>query len=237
MEKIYESEFIAKLFDKMSDSYKAVNIITSFGFSEKKKKKCVNSIDLKGEKVVLDLLTGMGECWSYIFKQLDSNSKLIALDFSSEMVKKAELKRKKYAEFEIEILREDIFNNSLKSESIDNIVSGFGLKTFSDIQIKKFAEEIYRILKTGGEFSLIDVSIPDHKLLRFFYMFYLKKIIPLVGRIFLNNTEVYKMLGIYTENYRNSRKLEEEFKKHNFEIEYVEYFFGCATGIKGMKRA
>lgn len=67
-------------------------------------------------------------------------------------------------------------------------------------------------------------------------MFYLKRVIPLIGKLFLGNPENYKMLGIYTQKYKNSKKLYHIFKEANFEIEYIEYFFGCATGIKGIKR-
>ena len=67
-------------------------------------------------------------------------------------------------------------------------------------------------------------------------MFYVKKVIPILGKMFLGSPETYKMLGIYTEKFENSKNVFDIFKKGNFEVEYVEYFFGCATGIKGVKK-
>ncbi len=66
-------------------------------------------------------------------------------------------------------------------------------------------------------------------------MFYLKKVIPIIGLLFLGDPENYKMLGIYTQEFINSKKVAEIFKKQDLKIEYMEYFFGCASGIKGRK--
>jgi len=44
------------------------------------------------------------------------------------------------------------------------------------------------------------------------------------------------MLGKYTEAFNNAKNVFEIFKNPNFELEYFEYFFGCASGIKGVKK-
>jgi ubiquinone/menaquinone biosynthesis C-methylase UbiE len=69
------------------------------------------------------------------------------------------------------------------------VISGFGLKTFNDKQLVQLANEIDRILKPNGKFSLIDVSVPKIRILKPFYMFYLKNIIPILGKVFLGSPE------------------------------------------------
>lgn len=236
MKEIYEAKFIEKLFDKISNSYSKVNYVTSFGFGTRWRKQCVDQLQIEEGKVVVDLMTGMGECWEYILKNESDDSKLIGLDFSSEMIKRAEQKKLKFSQSNIELLREDVFENSIESGSADYVISGFGLKTFNDEQFAKFANEIDRLLKPNGKFSLVEISVPKIRILKPFFMFYVKTIIPTLGRIFLGSPENYKMLGIYAEKFQNSKKVYNAFKKGNFEVEYVEYFFGCATGIKGVKK-
>lgn len=235
MKEIYEPKFVEKLFDKMSSSYSKMNYITSFGFSERWRRQCVEEIGIEKGKTVVDLMTGMGECWKHILKKSDKNSKLIGLDFSTEMINRAEKNKGKFKKSKIEILKENVFKNSIENETADFVISGFGLKTFNDEQLEKLATEIDRILKPNGEFSLIDVSVPNSKLLKPFYMFYLKKIIPILGKIFLGSPETYKMLGVYTEEFGNSKNVYQIFNRPEFKVEYVEYFYGCATGIKGIK--
>lgn len=86
MKNIYEPSFVKNLFDKMSSSYSKMNYITSFGFSERWRKQCVKTIDLKKGETIVDLMTGMGECWKHILNHANQDSKLIGLDFSDEMI-------------------------------------------------------------------------------------------------------------------------------------------------------
>ncbi len=235
MKEIYEPKFVENLFDKMSSSYSKMNYITSFGFSERWRRQCVEEIGIEKGKTVVDLMTGMGECWKHILKKSDINSRLIGLDFSTEMVNYAEKNKQNFKKSTIEILKENVFDNSISNQTADFVISGFGLKTFNDEQLGELANEINRILKTNGKFSLIDVSVPKSKLLKPFYMFYLKTIIPILGKLFLGSPETYKMLGIYTEKFENSKNVYRIFNRPEFRVEYIEYFYGCATGIKGIK--
>lgn len=235
MKEIYEPKFVEKLFDKMSSSYSKMNYITSFGFSERWRRQCVEEIEIEKGKIVVDLMTGMGECWKHILKNSDKNSKLIGIDFSTEMINRAEKNKSKFRKSKVEILKENVFDNSIANETADYVISGFGLKTFNDEQLGELAKEINRILKPNGKFSLIDVSVPKSRILKPFYMFYLKNIIPILGKVFLGSPETYKMLGVYTEQFGNSKNTHRIFNRPEFKVEYVEYFFGCASGIKGRK--
>ena len=219
----------------MSSSYSKMNYITSFGFSERWRRQCVEEIEIGKGKTVVDLMTGMGECWKHILDKSDNDSKLIGLDFSTEMINRAEKNKEKFEKSKIEILKENVFENTIANETADFVISGFGLKTFNDEQLGKLANEINRILKPNGKFSLIDVSVPKSKFIKPFYLFYLKNIIPILGKLFLGSPETYKMLGFYTEEFGNSKNVHRIFNKLEFEVEYVEYFYGCASGIKGRK--
>lgn len=232
---IYDPKFVEDLFDKMSESYERVNYITSFGFSQRWRRQCVEAIQCGPDSTIVDLLSGMGECWPPIIKHEGRKTKLIGLDFSSEMTRRASKRRSKYPDTDIIILKEDVFNNSIDDEVADGIISGFGLKTFNPQQLQALAQEIKRILKPGGYFSLVDVSVPNNGILRFFYMFYLKHIIPILGWSFLGNPETYRMLGVFTERFKNAKEVSRIFETVGLEVEYVEYFFGCASGVRGRK--
>lgn len=180
-------------------------------------------------------MTGMGECWKHILRNSDKESKLIGLDFSSEMINRAQKNKVKFKQLTIQLLKENVFENSIPNETADYVISSFGLKTFNDEQLEKLAKEIHRILKPNGKFSLIDISIPNHKILKPIFVLYLKNIIPILGRLFLGSPEAYKMLGVYTEEFTDSKNAYHIFNRLEFEIEYLDYFYGCATGIKGRK--
>ena len=66
---IYSAEFIRELFDSLAKTYDKVNAITSFGFSKRWRKKFIDKIEFRTGDRVLDLMSGMGECWPYIIQK------------------------------------------------------------------------------------------------------------------------------------------------------------------------
>lgn len=232
---IYDPAYVQRLFDEMSTSYDRMNYLTSFGFSHRWRRQFVEAVGIRAGMKVCDLMAGRGECWSAIQKMLGARGTLIAVDFSSGMLRGAHGRIKSPRALEIEIRHEDVLKTEIESASIDVVVSGFGLKTFSPSQLEQLAQQVFRILKPGGLFSFVDVSVPPALPLRVAYMFYLKRIIPLLGRLLLGNPESYRMLGVYTERFRNCHLAREAFEGAGLTTRAESYFYGCATGLTGIR--
>lgn len=219
----------------MSASYERMNYITSFGFSIRWRQQFISLLQTEKENPeLLDLLTGMGETWNAV-KRKFPKAKLTAVDFSEGMLQYAEKKNKSKFNSEIILLKQDLLQNNLADGKYDIIICSFGLKTFNEEQLKLIAKETKRILKPGGEFSFIEVSKPESKILQFLYGFYLGKIIPILGRLLLGNPVEYKMLWEYTNKFGNAKRTAELFKEAGLTVYYKSYFFGCATGFYGRK--
>ncbi|MES2838149.1 MAG: class I SAM-dependent methyltransferase [Bacteroidota bacterium] len=232
---LYSPEYIKDLFNKMSSSYERMNYITSFGFSIRWRRKFLSSFNQTNHKAeIIDLLTGMGETWSATKNRLP-NSNITVLDFSEGMLRYARQKNSVKFNNEIIILQQDILKNKLQSNHYDFVTCAFGLKTFNAEQLSVLATETKRILKVGGQFSYIEVSKPEYKILKLLYGFYLGKVIPILGKILLGNPEEYKMLWKYTNEFNNAKKATEIFSNAGLKTKFKSYFFGCATGFYGIK--
>lgn len=234
-ENIYNPLFVKELFNRMSGSYERMNYITSFGFSIRWRNQFIKKLQpAKNNPQAIDLLTGMGETWRAAKKHLP-NSTLSALDFSEGMLKPALKKNEKYFNNSIQLLYQDILQNTLPSNFYDYAFCSFGLKTFDREQIKIFAKEIRRILKPGGEFSFIEVSVPENPALRTLFGFYLGKIVPTIGKLLLGNPSEYSMLWQYTSHFKNAKEATAIFNEVGLRAIYNSYFYGCATGFSGKK--
>jgi demethylmenaquinone methyltransferase/2-methoxy-6-polyprenyl-1,4-benzoquinol methylase len=232
---IYSPEFVKGLFNRMSSSYERMNYITSFGFSIRWRTQFLSSFEQPNQKVeIIDLLTGMGETWTATKNKLP-NSNLTVLDFSEGMLKYAIQKSKEKFNNEIIVLQQDILQSKLPSNHFDFVTCAFGLKTFNEEQLNILALETKRILKVGGQFSFIEVSKPNNKILKMLYGFYLGKIIPIFGRLLLGNPEEYKMLWKYTDKFENAKNATQIFENRGLKTEFISYFYGCATGFCGKK--
>ena len=66
-------------------------------------------------------------------------------------------------------------------------------------------------------------------------MFYLNHVIPMIGRLALGNPDNYRILGVYTSAFEDCKATADCFTAAKLRVQYHSYFFGCATGITGLK--
>lgn len=236
---VFEAGYVQSVFDRMAASYTVVNLISSFGFSYLWRRRCVKQAGrIKGGSVVYDLMSGMGECTPIIDRQANGPVSLFSVDFSEAMTEKARARKnnKKFKNLKWSIFRSDVIHRALpEPDGADLIICCFGLKTLNDSDQESFAKIIYKNLKPGGRFSLIEISSAKGWILGPLYRFYLTKIIPIIGRLFLGDPDSYKMLGIYTEAFGNCERFADFLKDTGLSVTYKDHFFGCASSVSGFK--
>jgi ubiquinone/menaquinone biosynthesis C-methylase UbiE len=215
----------------MASTYGHVNLLSSFGFTAVWRHQAVNGLPLRNAECVLDLMSGMGELWRSLAKTLPSSARVVGVDLSPEMTRRAP----RSWHFPVEIRVEDILTWETTSAFADVVVSSFGLKTFDRERQRQLAQVVADSLKNGACFSFIEVSVPPFRPLRWIYMFYLRRVIPVIGRILLGNPECYRMLWEYTEAFQNASHFASCLREAGLEAREVSFFFGCATGVRGTK--
>lgn len=233
---IYDSEYVRDLFDRVSNTYGYTNYIASFGFTERWRKQCISKLSgFEDNASGYDLMCGRGETWEKLFVENPSIMNLTGLDISSEMIKGSEIQANKLGLRKIELMEVDVFKNKIPDESADFVISTFGIKTFNQEQQKILAAEVNRILKPGGEFSFVEVSHPKGWAFSWLYMFYLKKLMPVIEKLFLGYSYGYSAIGMYVTEFVDSQNFHTYLKAQGLQTEYHKLFFGCASGVSGKK--
>jgi demethylmenaquinone methyltransferase/2-methoxy-6-polyprenyl-1,4-benzoquinol methylase len=177
-------------------------------------------------------MTGMGELCPDLSRLLGARGSIVAVDISQSMCRVASSKRFDYP---VKVIQADVLNYEFEPASADVVVSSFGLKTFSREQTEILAGIVARVLKPGGVFSLIEISVPRWPWLRWPYMFYINRLIPYIGLLFLGNPDNYRQLGVYTAAFQNCSEAARLFESAGLQTQLHSFFFGCATGITGRK--
>ncbi len=262
----------------MSRTYGFVNFVSSFGFTRRWRRQCVELARLQPGDRVCDLMTGMGECWDEIRKRSGAAAELTAVDFSPAMIAAARKRLPAYPG--TTVIERDVFDTSFAREAaeprsslqaqtsfapqaqpslareaaqprsplqaqpsfapqaqpgFDAIVCAFGVKTLDPELYARLAELVQRLLKPGGRFAFVEISVPPAASLRWPLLFYLKWIIPSIGRLCLGNPDNYRMLGVYTRAFGDCRKLHASFVEAGLAARYHRLFFGAATAVSGTK--
>jgi len=233
---IYSPAYVQSLFHEMSATYGFINLITSFGFSARWRRQCVQQISIGDGATVVDLMSGMGELWPSLAERFYGGS-IVGIDFCDAMCERSKQTAGRLSHRQIQIMECDALAGGLGDASVHAIVSSFGLKTLTPPQHTDLAREMARMLAPGGRFSMLEISVPPSPMLRRFFMFYLKHVIPILGKLLMGNPDNYRMLGIYTTAFGDCRGFVDACAEAGLEAQFVSYFFGCATGVVGRKNA
>lgn len=234
---IYDPDFVAGVFDRCSDSYRNWSAVASFGLVRAWRRACVKGLTLSEDTQAsgVDLMAGTGEAWPHLLAEFPRIANVTAVDISPGMHKHAMSRLHKSRDDRITHLRANMLTTDLPTASADFAISTFGLKTFNAQQHQIFANQLFRILKPGAPFSLIEATDPVDWFLRPVYRFYLDRVLPQVERFFLNGAQDFTMIGEYTRNFGKGETVLAALKSAGLNVEMTYYVSGSAVRFSGTK--
>jgi len=187
-----KKEQVAKMFDTISKDYDGLNRVISFGIDVKWRRKVVNIVKNTNPNLVLDIATGTGDLAINLTKT--SASKIIGLDISEGMLEVGRYKIEKLKLTDkIEMVLGDSEIIPFEENTFDAITVAFGVRNFENLE--KGLSEIYRVLKPGGTFVVLETSVPTKTPFKQGYHFYSTKVLPTIGKLFSKDKVAYKYLS------------------------------------------
>ena len=233
---LYDPQYVKGVFDRCSDRYIAFSYACSFGFTERWRRQCVAALAAPADaRVGYDLMAGTGEVWPHLLAANLAIERIVAVDISSGMHRRALERLHTMRAHRIEFVEDDILTSQLPDESADFIVSTFGLKTFNASQHRKLASLVARVLRPGGRFAFIEASDPRVWWLRPLYLFHLKVVLPLIERILLRGAQDFSMIGNYSTAFGDASDFGSMLEREGMIVRFQKHFFGCATSVSGAK--
>jgi demethylmenaquinone methyltransferase/2-methoxy-6-polyprenyl-1,4-benzoquinol methylase len=222
-----KKEQVTKMFDTISKEYDSLNRVISFGIDIKWRNKVVKIVGKHNPGTILDIATGTGDLAISLTKT--SATKIIGLDISEGMLSVGRKKIEKLnLNNKIEMVLADSEEIPFEDASFDAITVAFGVRNFENLE--KGLSEIYRVLKTGGIFVVLETSIPTKTPYKQGYKFYSTKILPSIGRIFSKDKVAYKYLSDSAAAFPYGESFNNILRKTGFiAIENKPQTFGVAS--------
>lgn len=208
-----KKEQVEQMFDNISGKYDELNHILSMGIDVGWRKKVVKIIKNQNPKTVLDIATGTGDLAIMMAKATDA--KITGFDLSAGML---EVGRKKIAELNlenrIEMIQGDAEKMPFDDNSFDCITVAFGVRNFENL--KNGLDEIYRVLKPGGKFVILEFSQPQSFPMKQLYGFYSKNILPMIGKKISKDKSAYTYLPESVKAFPYGEEMKKILKSSNF---------------------
>jgi len=226
-------EQVTQMFDNISGNYDFMNRIMTLGIDVKWRKKVVKMVaETKPEKI-LDIATGTGD-FALMLAPIKPK-KIVGLDISEGMlsVGKKKVKEKGLDDL-IEMVLGDSENLPFEDNSFDAVTVGFGVRNFENLD--KGLQEIYRVLRPGGIFVVLETSQPEVFPFKQLYKFHSKYIIPLLGSLFSKDKKAYEYLPESAGAFPYGEAFNNILKKNKFiSVQDYPLLFGAASIYKAFK--
>ncbi len=222
---------IKAMFNDIAQQYDINNRLISFNMCKRWNRQLAQQVtkSCKEAYVLLDLCAGTGEVAFQCLKQAPNPGRAYLLDFSPEMLK---LAKKKAAilplqEHQIEYLEADAQKIPLRAHSIDCATIAYGIRNVKDPA--KCFQEVFRVLKPGGNFAILELTRPKNRFLKFGHQLYMRIVMPLFGK-------AYQYLCNSVDTFISPKEMEALLKTNGFnKIKSTPLAGGIATIITAHK--
>ncbi len=182
---------VAHMFNSISPQYDFLNHLLSLCIDIRWRKKAIKMLRQNPPATILDIATGTGD---FALEAMKLNpKKIIGLDISDGMLDVGRTKiRSRGWDQTIDMVNGDSENLPFAENNFDAVIVAFGVRNFENLEMG--LSEMHRVLKPGGRVVILEFSKPRHIVMQFFYGFYFRAILPLIGRLFSRHRTAYTYL-------------------------------------------
>jgi demethylmenaquinone methyltransferase/2-methoxy-6-polyprenyl-1,4-benzoquinol methylase len=179
------------MFDHISHRYDLLNHLLSANIDKLWRKKSIKMLHKFQPRSILDIATGTGD-FAIAAAKLNPE-KIVGIDLSEGMLKVGRQKiEKRGLSHLIELQKADSEALPFDNNTFDAAIVAFGVRNFENLE--KGLAEIYRVLRPGGAFIVLEFSLPKNKVFRNLYFFYFIKVLPWLGRLVSKDNRAYTYL-------------------------------------------
>lgn len=211
-----ESEGVRTLFSGIAGRYDLTNRVLSGGLDVGWRRALVREVAATQPGRLADLATGSGDVAFALADALSDTVEILGFDFCEPMLEQARQKQQgRRHGGSIPFALGDCLNLPLESASLDAITISFGYRNLE--KRDRGLQEFQRVLRPGGHLFILEFSQP-YRLVRPFYFFYLKHILPHIARLLTRDKAAYDYLAGSIEQFPSVESLRREIEAAGFEV-------------------
>ena len=184
---------IAGMFDAIAPRYDLLNHVLSAGLDVGWRAKAVRSLALRGGETLLDLCTGTADLAIASVTASPGAAAVVGVDFAGEMLRLGRDKASRRGLGpRIRLIRGDAMRLPLADASVDAATVAFGIRNVE--QPEAALADVFRVLRPGGRFAILEFGVPRLPGIRQGYLFYFRHVLPRIGSMVSGHDSAYAYL-------------------------------------------
>ena len=184
-----EKQHIGQLFDRIAGTYDGLNHGLSLNIDKWWRRKTVRLIPPVSQ--VLDVAVGTADLAIEMLRT-GKAQQVTGIDLSEQMMAIGAQKCMK-RNVEVTFVKGDAQAMPFEDNTFDAVTCAYGCRNFRSLD--EGLKEMFRVLKPGGQVTILEFSYPSNVLVRAMYDLYFTHILPWVGRIVSRDKTAYTYLN------------------------------------------
>lgn len=187
-----KTEQVEEMFDSIAPAYDFMNRAMTLGIDKLWRAKAVKMIRRRQPADILDVATGTGDLAINLAREIPG-VRVTGVDLSEQMLAIGRDKvRLAGLSDRISLSKADCLALPMADASFDAVTVAYGVRNFE--HLAQGYREMARVLRPGGMLCVVELSVPQSRLVRPFYELYTRRIIPVIGRMVSSDRSAYTYL-------------------------------------------
>ncbi|HET7249707.1 MAG TPA: ubiquinone/menaquinone biosynthesis methyltransferase [Gemmatimonadales bacterium] len=177
------------MFAAIAPRYDFLNHLLSLNLDRRWRRAAIDHLHWEARPggVYLDLCAGTMDLAALLAGQPGFRGRVIGADFAIPMLEQGRGKSARTAP-----VGADAVTLPFPAATFDGAMVGFGVRNLADLDAG--LAEAARVIRPGGRFVVLEFTTPRFAPLRAAYLFYFRRVLPVVGRTISKHTDAYTYL-------------------------------------------
>ncbi len=224
--------YVRQIFSEIAPRYDLLNHLLSFNIDRMWRNRAIAVLDpsLEGG-VYLDLCAGTLDVSEQMTGWSRFKGRVLSADFAEPMLRAG---RAKARQRPISPVTADALELPLADSTIDGAIVAFGIRNVASLDAG--LNEVYRVLKPGKRFVILEFSTPRFAPVRWLYHLYFHQVLPLIGGMISGHRTAYSYLPRSVANFPVQEDLADRMRRAGFrDVSWKSLTFGIAAIHQGVR--
>lgn len=184
-------QYVREVFERIAPTYDLLNHLLSFNVDRRWRRAAIAELAWEREPgaTYLDLCAGTLDVTAALARTEGFGGRIVAADFAEGMLRAGAGKAPPGAASPVV---GDALRLPLRDGSVAGAIVAFGIRNVAGLD--DALREVWRVLRPGGRFVILEFTTPRSPLVRFLYHAYFHHVLPLVGGVVSGHRSAYHYL-------------------------------------------